>query len=109
MSTYPETTTLLCYVGDAIYRVLAYDKSSGGALDEYVEKLERTPDQWPGWSARRKNVSDASCRGLYTLTLMLGDSEWHMSGWSRVSLMESAQAAMGQWSPVTTPAHEMMP
>ena len=107
MPMFPETTTLLCYVGDSIYRVLAYDKSRGGVLDEYVEHLERTPDEWPGWSARRKELSDVAARGLYTLQLMRGETTWHCGGWQRVSLMEAAQAATGQWVPITTPPTEM--
>ena len=104
---YPETTTLLCYVGDATYRVLAYDKTRGGALDEYVERLERTPDEWPGWCARSRGNDDTRSRGLYTLYVIRGEDGWHMSGWERLTLMQVAHAALGTWTPATTPAHEI--
>ena len=106
MAIYPEHTNLLCYVGDSVYRVLAYDRS----LDQlawYVECLEADPDSWPGYSPRRKGESDARSHGLYTLQVMKLADGWHMSGWQRVTIMEAAQAATGTWKPETTPAKEM--
>ena len=74
--TYPKTTTLLCYVGDATYRVLAYDRACDSSigvrpsLPAYVARLEATPDEWPGWGKRREGQSDIASRGLYELQLM---------------------------------------
>ena len=46
-------------------------------------------------------------RGLYTLCVIRGEDGWHMSGWERLSLMQVAHAALGTWTPATTPAHEI--
>ncbi len=103
---YPKTTTLLCYVGDATYRVLAYDRTQE-SLGAYVERLEATPDEWPGWGQRRKGEPDVASHGLYELQLMQLEDGWHMTGWSRLKVLEVAQAAIGTWQPVTVPAREV--
>lgn len=33
---------------------------------------------------------------------------WHMTGWSRLKVLEVAQAAIGTWQPVTVPAREVV-
>jgi len=110
--TYPKTTTLLCYVGDATYRVLAYDRACDSSigvrpsLPAYVARLEATPDEWPGWGKRREGQSDIASRGLYELQLMELEDGWHVSGWSRLKILEVAQAALGTWQPVTVLACE---
>jgi len=103
---YPKTTTLLCYVGDSTYRVLAYDRTQADLAD-YVVQLESKPDEWPGWGQRRKGEPDAKAHGLYDLQLMQLEDGWHMSGWTRVSVLAAAQAAVGTWQPITTPAREV--
>jgi hypothetical protein len=44
---------------------------------------------------------------LYDLQLMQLKDGWHMSGWTRVSVLAAAQAAVGTWQPITTPAREV--
>lgn len=103
---YPETTTLLCYVSDATYRVLAFDRTCDG-LSAYVTRLEATPDEWPGWGQRRKGEPDMRSHGLYTLQVMRLEDGWHMNGWQRLSIMEAARAVCGEWRPEHIPAREV--